>query len=73
MPLYHISDPLKDYNKRTIHYDTKAIKKSISYQYAASRTYNITLVSTKVRYDTAVNPSNELPSLDTYEIIPYQY
>lgn len=41
-----------------------------SYSYRAS---NITLIKSKIEFDTAVNPSSELPSIDTYDLETYQY
>ena len=42
--------------------------KSFIYQAETSRYFNVSLIKTEVRYDTAVNPGNELPTIQTYSI-----
>lgn len=47
--------------------------KSYVYQTSTSRNYNITMTKNIIKYDTAVNPSNEIPSFDSYDINSYEW
>ncbi len=64
LPMYHISSPTVDFRSDgKLRYSMKSIIKSYVYQTTTSRRYNITLVKNLIQYDTAVNPTNERPSL----------
>ncbi len=73
LPRYHISNPTVDYHAQGfLRYSTDEVIKSYIYQTSTSRNYNITMTKNIINYDTAVNPSNEVLSFESYDIKSFE-
>ena len=48
-------------------YQTMTRTKTFSYMTTQSATFNVTITKTQIKFDTAVLPSGEPPSIDSYE------